>query len=61
MVSLQVSKPSESEVPLLEKPAPTKSDIHVSNEGDIKMMKGSNPSKALGPDELILESVKNLQ
>ena len=28
------------------------SDIHISNEGVIKMMKGLNPSKALGPDEL---------
>ena len=26
------------------------SDIHISNEGIIKMMKGLNPSKALGPE-----------
>ena len=45
------SKTSESEVPLLEKAAPPISDIHISNEGVIKMMKGLNPSKALGPDE----------
>ena len=46
------SKTSENAVPLLGKSAPPKSDIHVSNEGVIKMMKGLNPSKALGPDEL---------
>ena len=27
-------------------------DIHISNEGVIKTMKGLNPSKVLGPDEL---------
>ena len=37
------SKTSENEVPLLEK-APSMSDIHISNEGVIKMMKGLNPS-----------------
>ena len=41
------SKTSENEVPLLEKSAPPMSDIHISNEGVIKMMKGLNPSKAL--------------
>ena len=45
------SKTSENKVPLLEKSAPPMSDIHISNEGVI-MMKGLNPSKALGPDEL---------
>ena len=33
------SKTSENEVPLLEKSAPPMSDIHISNEGVIKMMK----------------------
>ena len=28
------------------------SDIHISNEGVMKMMKSLNPSKVLGPDEL---------
>ena len=46
------SKTSESEAPLLAKSAPPMNDIHISNEGVIKMMKGLNPSKALGPDEL---------
>ena len=45
------SKTSENEVPLLEKSTLSMSDIYISNEGDIKMMKGLNPSKALGPDE----------
>ena len=27
-------------------------DIHVSEEGVTKLLKGFNPSKALGPDEL---------
>ena len=43
-------KTSESEVPLLEKSAPPMRD--VSNEVVIKMIKGLNPSKALGHDEL---------
>ena len=46
------SKTSENEVRLLEKSTPPMSDIHISNEGVIKMMKGLNPSKALGPDKL---------
>ena len=36
------------------------SDIHISNEGVIKMMKGLNPSKALGPDELHPRVLKEL-
>ena len=55
------SKTSENEVPLLEKSAPPMSDIHISNEGVIKMMKGLNPSKALGPDELHPRALKNLR
>ena len=54
------SKTSESEVPVLEKSAPPISDIHVSNDGVIKMMKGFNPSKALGPDELHPRVLKEL-
>ena len=54
------TKTSESEVPLFEKSAPPKSDIHISNEGVIKMMKGLNPSKALGPDELHPRVLKEL-
>ena len=52
---------SESEVPLLEKSSRhNMSNIHVSNEGVIKMMKGLNPSKALGPDELHPRVLKEL-
>ena len=36
------------------------SDIHVSNEGVLKMMKGLNPSKALGLDELYPKVPKEL-
>ena len=54
------SKSSESEVPLLEKSAPPMNDIHISNEGVIKMMKGLNPSKALRPDELHPRVLKEL-
>ena len=54
------SKTAENEVPLLEKSAPPMSDIHISNEGVIKMMKGLNPSKALGPDELHPRVLKEL-
>ena len=54
------SKTSENEVPLPEKSAPPMSDIHISNEGVIKMMKGLNPSKALGPDELHPRVLKEL-
>ena len=36
------------------------SDIRVSNEGVIKIMKGLNPSKALGPDELYPRVLKEL-
>ena len=42
------SKTSENEVPLLEKSAPPMSDIHISNEGVIKIMKGLNPLKGFG-------------
>ena len=54
------SKTSENKVPLLEKSAPPMSYIHISNEGVIKMMKGLNPSKALGPDGLPPRVLKEL-
>ena len=60
LITCEFSKTSEIEVPLLEKSAPRTSDIHVSNEGVIKMMKGLNPSKALGPDQLHPRVLKEL-
>ena len=36
------------------------SEIHVSNENVIKVMKGLNPSKALGLDELHPRAFKEL-
>ena len=57
---IHVHKTSENEVSLLEKSAPPTSDIHVLNEGVIKMMEGLNPSKALGPDELHPRVLKEL-
>ena len=39
-------------VPLLDRSALFVNDIAVSKDGVIKLLKGLNPSKALGPDEL---------
>ena len=50
------SKNEHTQVPLLDRSAPFMNDIAVSKAGVIKLLKGLNPSKALGPDELILES-----
>ena len=58
MVSLRMcsTKNDHSEVPFLSRSAPFMDDIVVSNEGVTKLLKGLlkglNPSKALGPDEL---------
>ena len=41
-----------TKVPLLDRPAPFMDDIVVSKDGVIKLLKGLNPSRALGPDEL---------
>ena len=46
------NKNEHTQVPLLDKSAPFMSDIAVSKDGVVKLLKGLNPSKALGPDEL---------
>ena len=47
-----VSSLSEhSQVPLLDRSAPFMEDIVVTKKGVTKLLKGLNPSKALGPGE----------
>ena len=46
------NKNEHTQVPLLDRSAPCMNDIAVSEDGVIKLLKGLNPSKALGPDEL---------
>ena len=41
-----------SEVPFLSRSAPSTDDIVISDESATKLLKGLNPSKALGHDEL---------
>ena len=48
------------QVPLPNRPAPFLKEIHVSAEGVTKFLKGLNPSKALGPDELHPRVLKEL-
>ena len=45
-------KTEHSKVPLLDRSAPFIEDIVVTKEGVTKLLKGLNPSKALGPDKL---------
>ena len=45
------NKNEHSQVPLLDRSAPFIDDIVVSKDGVTKLLKGLNPSKALGPDE----------
>ena len=46
------NKKEHTQVPLLDRSAPFMNDIVVSKDGVIKLLKGLNPSKALGPEEL---------
>ena len=54
------NKNEHSEVPLPNRSAPFMNDIVVSAVGVTKLLKGLNPSKALGPDELHPRIVKEL-
>ena len=54
------NKKDHSEVPFLSRSTPFMDDIVVSNDGATKLLKGLNPSKALGPDELHPRVLKQL-
>ena len=54
------NKHKHSMVPLLDRSAPLMDNICVSKEGVTKLLKGLNPSKAFGPDELNSKILKEL-
>ena len=54
------TKSEHSQVPLLDRSAPFMEDIVVTKEGVTKLLKGLNPSKVLGPDELHPRVLKEL-
>ena len=54
------NKNEHTQVPLLDRSAPFMNDIAVSKDKVIKLLKGLNPSKALGPDELHPRVLKEL-
>ena len=54
------NKNKHTQVPLLDRSAPFMNDIAVSKAGEIKLPKGLNPFKALGPNELHPRVLKEL-
>ena len=46
------TKTEHNQVPLLDRLAPFMEEVVVTKEGVTKLLKGLNPSKALGPVEL---------
>ena len=54
------NKNEHTKVPHLDRSAPFMKDTAVSKDGVIKLLKGLNPSKTLGPDELHPKVLKEL-
>ena len=54
------TKSEYKRVPLMDRSAPFMHDIVVTKEGVTKLLKGLNPTKALGPDELHPRVLKEL-
>ena len=54
------NKYEHTRAPLLDRPATFMDDIVVSKDGVTKLLKGLNPSKALGPDEFHPRVLKKL-
>ena len=54
------TKTEHNQVPLLDRSVPFMEEIVVTKEGVTKLIKGLNPSKALGPDELHRRVLKEL-
>ena len=54
------TKSEHSQVPLIDRSAPCMEDAVVTKEGVTKLLKGLNPSKALGPDELHSRVIEEL-